>query len=346
MHYAPVLISVYDRPKHVSACLEALSRNSLARETPIVIASDGSRNRGDLQLVASVRSILRAYRDAEIFASVRILESTVNLGSQSNSARLFDACRSFSSTFIRLEDDVVVGETFLEFMNAALERFAGDPEVYGICASLPPNEHGKHSSPFSKARFRPYGYASWMVNFDMRTQLDSSLEALQVFASWDRTRRYFCANPAAAVLPMIARGDAEPGDIKTQFFLEKNGLCCIYPPQSLALHRGDDGSGEHARRSRRTASVVHFGEASKPFFQTLAKCECPEHEASDAHCRRGRYILALIAWAAVRRSATYSLYRHLFRFKLRFRKMQGRLLKELSPRDNYASHQRDRCMGR
>ena len=50
--YAPVLVTVYNRKKHFSDCIDSLKKNHLAKETILYIASDYSSRKEDEQAVA------------------------------------------------------------------------------------------------------------------------------------------------------------------------------------------------------------------------------------------------------------------------------------------------------
>ena len=75
--YAPIALFVYCRPDHVKRNIEALLRNSEAKETDLFIFSDGPKNEKAKEGVKQTRSYIRTI---DGFKSVTICEREINWG--------------------------------------------------------------------------------------------------------------------------------------------------------------------------------------------------------------------------------------------------------------------------
>lgn len=70
---APIVLFVYNRPKHTRQTLVALEKNLLASESVLYIVSDGPKNADAIELVNQVRAIIREPWE---FKHIHIIERT------------------------------------------------------------------------------------------------------------------------------------------------------------------------------------------------------------------------------------------------------------------------------
>jgi hypothetical protein len=146
---------------------------------------------------------------------------------------------------IVVEDDLLVAEDFLDWMNAALDRYAGTPSVMQVSAHLPgPGYPGRTSSlllPFTTS----WGWGSWdrvLKGFDL-----SGTGAAAILD--DRAlRRRFDLGGAMSYSKMLERQLAGQIDSWAILFYAKvflaNGAVA-FPPVSRVRNIGFDGSGTH-----------------------------------------------------------------------------------------------------
>ena len=131
MNYAPILLFVYNRPKHLRQTVEALQNNVLAPQSDLFIYSDAPKDENSREAVAEVRRLIHSIAG---FKSVTITERSENWGLARS---IIDGVTTQVNRFGRvivLEDDLVVAPHFLTFMNDALEIYNDEPRVGHIQA--------------------------------------------------------------------------------------------------------------------------------------------------------------------------------------------------------------------
>ncbi|WP_287963196.1 glycosyltransferase [Alcanivorax sp.] len=134
---APIVLFTYNRPWHTRRTVEALLKNAEARDSDLIVFSDGPRDADAEAKVAEVRQYLRTIRG---FESVRIIEREHNLGLAANIISGVTEVVNESGRAIVLEDDLVTSPWFLQYMNDGLNRFEADDRVisiHGYCYPVP-----------------------------------------------------------------------------------------------------------------------------------------------------------------------------------------------------------------
>lgn len=130
----PLAITAYNRPEMLARVLHALSAalcwcNSWEHVEKLYIFSDGPRSEANIPLVNKVRDLAYAFDWLE----TEIVEHAHNIGQKHAIPYAMDYVLSRHETVVHLEDDVVPGLFFLPFMARALETYATDRRVFGVC---------------------------------------------------------------------------------------------------------------------------------------------------------------------------------------------------------------------
>ncbi|KAA6321497.1 hypothetical protein EZS27_028861, partial [termite gut metagenome] len=131
MIYAPILLFVYNRPKHVRQMISSLLQNTLAAKSPLFIYSDAAKDKENHMPVEETRKYIRTVTG---FESVTIVEREENWGLAKS---IIDGVTTQINRFGRvivLEDDLIVAPHFLQFMNDALEVYKDEQKVGHIQA--------------------------------------------------------------------------------------------------------------------------------------------------------------------------------------------------------------------
>ena len=127
--YAPVLICTYTRLDHLKRTIEALSNNACAALTDLFVASDYPYEESHRLLVENVRAYLRTING---FKSVNIILRDRNFGV---SANYYDAIERIFDNYDRvilMEDDIVTGRHFLDFINDGLRLHGPNSKVFAV----------------------------------------------------------------------------------------------------------------------------------------------------------------------------------------------------------------------
>ncbi|MBN4073774.1 MAG: sugar transferase [Gammaproteobacteria bacterium] len=241
MQFAPIVLFVYNRLEHVKKTIEALQVNTLAKESILYIYSDASTERQDGVQVASVREYVKT---VECFKKVVIIEQPVNRGlADSIIGGVTDIVNRHGRVIV-LEDDLVTGRYFLQYMNDVLEMYESDEKVMHISGwNYPIDAKGLESS-FLWRNMNCWGWATWSDRW--RFFHKDVPKLIQEF-----TKEQILAfnldgyNNVWSQVLANAKGRRDTWAIfwYTSIF-QKKGLC-VNPVKSLVKNIGHDASGIH-----------------------------------------------------------------------------------------------------
>ena len=134
---APIALFVYNRPIHTRRTVEALQKNTQAAESDLCIYSDAPKRPEVAEAVREVRAYIKTITG---FSSITIVERERNLGLANSIIDGVTSIVNKHGRIIVLEDDLVVSQYFLEYMNTALERYRDDERVMQISGHMFPTE--------------------------------------------------------------------------------------------------------------------------------------------------------------------------------------------------------------
>lgn len=239
--FAPVAISVYDRPHHFKACIESLRKNVGAEKTVLYISSDGPGCDNSKILVQQVREYIKTihgFKKIILFAPNENTRKTV----------WFETRQKVSDEnerFIITEDDNIFSPFFLDFINNGLEIFADEPRVAAICGYNYPGFPFQKPEAVSLRCHAGWGYGTWRGK-DLLSRVNQQSVATEVFGN----KNLFAAINAglphmAPMMRLVLDGKLIAGDVTLCSLLYKENKVCIFPSMSLVRNMGNDGSGEH-----------------------------------------------------------------------------------------------------
>jgi hypothetical protein len=238
---APVALFAYRRPDHLRSTIESLQRNPEAPRTALTIFSDGARGTGDEDGVADVRAYAAIITG---FASVELVARPRNFGLAASIIDGVTAMLARHERVIVVEDDLLVSQHFLAYMNDGLERYAEDTRVASIHAYIYPLAQPVAETFFLRGA-DCWGWATWRrawqhFNPDGRALL-AQLQARGLTRDFDH-------GGVAGFTEMLAgqiAGRNNSWAIRWHAACFLDGLLTLYPARSLVHNIGNDGSGTH-----------------------------------------------------------------------------------------------------
>jgi len=298
MALAPVALFVYNRPDHTRQTLDALRANTLARETPLFVFSDAPRD-GDAE--AGVRAVRRLVAEVEGFAEVTVVQQGRNLGLAGSVTRgVTDLCDRFGRAIV-LEDDIVTGPYFLDYMNTALDRYAGDERVMHVSGYMfdLADPDGLPETFFHRCP-SCWGWGTWKRAWDrFEPDVHKLFPALRPHA----VRKAFDIGGTFGYYRMLnqqAGGRIDSWAIRWYASVFLRGGLALFPSRSLVANIGNDGTGHHRYRS--TAFDVPAGDHRVTRFPATLE-ESPEAvEAITRFYRSIRPPLLARGWSRVGRA--------------------------------------------
>lgn len=244
---APVIVFVYNRPDHTAQTIEALSRNTLAQATDLIIFSDAARGESDRQQVTGVRQFISTVPARGYFRNVRIFEAEHNRGLAGSVIAGVTRVIDEAGRVIVLEDDHVTSPDFLTFMNDALVRYQSDQRVWSISGYAPPIALPADYTErvYFTHRGCSWGYATWKDRWD---QVDWTVTDYPSFRrNWTaRARINRGGRDMAQMLDRQMEGAIDSWAIRWCYAQSKLDALTVYPVHSLLQNTGLDGSGTHS----------------------------------------------------------------------------------------------------
>ena len=241
---APVAVFAYRRPDHLTRCLASLAANTEAAATRIVIFCDGPKSPAEADAVSETRKVAR---NVQGFAAVDVVESDSNRGLANSLIAGVSEVVDEAGEVIVVEDDLVVSEDFLAYMNQGLALYRDDPQVASIHGFLPKVDRELPQSFFLRGA-DCWGWATWKRawrSFDPDGVV--LLAALREHPARDAFE-FDGAYPYLDMLQRQVRGEVDSWAILWYASAFLTDMYTLHPGVSLVANTGMEGSGTHGGR--------------------------------------------------------------------------------------------------
>lgn len=241
---APIAIFAHTRLNHLHQTVDALLANPEARDSDLIVFSDGPRSIVEREQIRLVREYISAIRG---FKSVAVHESDENKGLSKSIIDGVTQVLSDRDKVIVLEDDIVTSQSFLRFMNDGLLKYADDERVASIHGYVYPIETSLPEAFFLRGA-DCWGWATWgraWLGFEHDAQgLATDLRFRNLRSAFDFNGTY----PFSKMLKAQAAGKIDSWAIRWYASMFLKNKLTLYPGQSLVRNIGNDGSGTHSGR--------------------------------------------------------------------------------------------------
>lgn len=239
---APVLICTYTRYAHLKRTIESLAKNSCATSTDLYIASDYPYDESHQPLVDEVRSYLQTI---DGFKSVNVILRDRNFGANANYYDALDTIFDKHDRVVIMEDDIVTGTHFLQFINDGLHLYGPNGRVLAVTGYIWPTlKTNIDTDTLLLPLFCGWGTGYHRENF--RKIESNSNVARRILDDW---RLFIKANilipGIASPLWEMARGRLHAWDVDCFLYMLERDLLLLYPKNSLVKNIGFDGTGLH-----------------------------------------------------------------------------------------------------
>jgi len=265
MKVSPVVIFTYRR--EISQVIESLKMNPLSKETHLIIYSDGNKNDDDLDDVLKVREQLKTISG---FKSIQIIAAPKNKGLANSIISGVSQILNEYEKVIVLEDDLVVSNNFLKYMNNALDFYKDDKNIWSISGYAPKlpclKNYGK--DVYLSPRGSSWGWATWKDRWD---SVDWDVKDFEKLKYDKQMRKQFKlgGDDMYKMLELQMLGKIDSWAIRwcfSQFLQEKY---TVYPVKSKIMNNGfNDSKGTHNSGDSFKWKVEAYG--NKVIFEKLA----------------------------------------------------------------------------
>lgn len=249
---APIALFVYNRPKHTSRTLKALSKNSLIGSSEIFVFADGPKpdaSRDELRNIESVRELIRRINWCK---KVTVIERPENWGLAKSIIDGVTTLVSKQGKVIVLEDDIVTSTGFLSFMNGALEKYKDNHKIWHVSGYWYPVKGGSElPDTFFLHTATCWGWGTWQRAWKNFCQ--DSLELLKAIGYECSAIEAFNLNSAYPFFEHLKAqsvGQLNSWAIRWYASIFINRALSLHPKKSFTNNIGFDGSGTHSFATR------------------------------------------------------------------------------------------------
>jgi hypothetical protein len=236
---APIVLLVYNRPWHTRQVVEALQKNTLAKDSELFIFSDAPQNEATANKVYEVRKYLSGITG---FKKIHISENEENIGGNLYIKPGVSEVIAKYGKVIIVEDDIVTAPFFLKYLNEALNVFENDEKIWSIAGYVPafriPSSYTEDI--FLSPRFCSWGWGTWKDRWE---SIDWDKTGADIILKDSLARKSFCRGGEDLYNTLVKF----PGiwDITVYYTQWKLNKMTVYPRYSLTKNIGTDGTGVH-----------------------------------------------------------------------------------------------------
>ncbi|HIP34097.1 MAG TPA: sugar transferase [Bacteroidia bacterium] len=241
---APIVIFVYRRD--ISDIIKKLLKNKLSSESKLYIFSDGYKSSLDKKDVTNVRKVLQNIKG---FQSVKVYESKLNKGLANSIIDGVNLILDKYNKIIVMEDDLLVADNFLDYMNEALEFYEKQSNIWSISGYSPNLNCLKtyNKDIYLTMRASSWGWATWK---DRWSSIDWEIK------EWDNFRKNKTeinefnksGNDMFKMLELQMLGKIDSWAIRWCYNQFTQRKYTIYPTKSKLVNIGFDNKGTHNSR--------------------------------------------------------------------------------------------------
>jgi len=253
---APIVIFTYNRVSHIENLIESLRKDPLSLESDLIVFSDGPKDSEDNIKVTKVRKYIHKIISNEYFKSVELVCSERNKGLANSVISGVDLILNKFEKVIVIEDDNIVSNSFLTFMNKGLEYYKDDTKIFTIGGYTAPFETpcDYKNDIFFVQRISSYAWATWKDRWD---KIDWQVKSYEKFKHNFLKRKQFNAygNDRSIMLDKQMLGMINSWAIRYEFSMFEEKMYCVLPSVSLIKPCGNDGSGTHSSKTINTFDI-------------------------------------------------------------------------------------------
>ncbi len=169
MDLAPIILFVYNRPKHLRKTLGWLAQNKYANQSVLYVFCDGPKLNAtpeQLDKVVAARAVVDELAVTPAFKEVNVVKYEQNKGlGASIISGVTEVINKYGRAIV-LEDDLQTSPYFLSYMNQCLEHYEARKTVFSISSLSRPHPERFYPTDYPydvycSLTHHPTGWATW-----------------------------------------------------------------------------------------------------------------------------------------------------------------------------------------
>ncbi len=244
---APVVLIGYKRAEKLQHCIASLAKCPEASKTPVYIFCDGEGSEQDREGVGAVRKLVKETELQHQFSSWNVTYREQKIGLAANVIGGVTEVLQTYGTVITVEDDLIVSEAFLTYMNEALQFYRDDLQIWSISGYAPRMKALKHypEDVWLGYRASSWGWATWLDRWET---IDWGMQDYQEFLQDEEAKKRFLrgGDDMLSMLDRQMRGEIDSWAIRWCYAQSRQDKMTVFPTKSYIYNDGFDGSGVHS----------------------------------------------------------------------------------------------------
>lgn len=244
--YAPIIIFAFNRPDALKNTVNSLLLNGECVLSDLYVFVDGARvgRQGEQDKVKAVQAYVKSITG---FQSVNYCFSEKNKGLGNSIIQGVSQVINKYGRAIVLEDDLVLAENFLAYMNSGLDKYVNEKKVYSVCGYTNrikvPNDYA--CDAYFCTRSSSWGWGTWA---DRWNSVDWKLDDWRKYVRMKKAFNRWGGSDCWKMLDDWKNGKNQSWAIRFCFnqFLQ-NGLS-LFPVSSKVRNDGFDGDGTNCKK--------------------------------------------------------------------------------------------------
>lgn len=255
---APIVLFCYNRPQHTLNVLTSLSEAVLSKQSALYIYCDGLKPGASEEQERRVNAVREIARSRQWCNEVHIICRDRNYGlSESVIDGVTDIINRYGKVIV-LEDDLVVSQNFLRYMNSALDIYEDVDDVFQISGyTFPIAELSERCEAYFLGHISSWGWATWKKAWDCFDKNAKGYESLRTNIElrnkfdFDGTRNF-----SAMMLDQMEKRVIDSWAIRWKWSVFIREGVTLYPAKTFVLHEGTGDDATHVKRMIMDSSVL------------------------------------------------------------------------------------------
>jgi len=241
------VLFVYNRLDHTKKVIQSLLNNSLSKYSELYVFSDGPKMNEEAVKIKELRNYINKIKG---FKSLKIIESKVNQGLGTSLINGITKVLNSNEAVIVLEDDILVSDSFLSYMNYSLNYYKNMKEVYHVSGYMyPVNTKNIVGDYFFLKTTTCWGWGTWV---DRWQYFKKDSKYFKEFLNKKKIKKEFNLNNSYDFYDQIILNEKKVINSWAVFWyatvFEKKGHC-LHPKLSFTQNIGTDNTGTNTIQS-------------------------------------------------------------------------------------------------
>ena len=238
--YVPIILFVYKRLDHTRAVVEALKSNPESGDSILYIFSDAPASEKDIYEVNAVRDYISSIIG---FKQIYVVMREHNFGIEKSELEGVTYVLNKYGKAIVLEDDILVCNQFLKYMNFCLNEYEDDKKIYTVTGYSFLKSKAENDNLYGlTGSFSAWGWGTWKNRWDNLKRNFSKKDVKYVAIhnmSLDNGQDF------SYLFMHQYKNDTITWDVAWYYSCFYNGGLTLFPYNSMVNNIGMDGSGIH-----------------------------------------------------------------------------------------------------